>query len=58
MLWAFPSLGSGKVLLAIFCNSSAMNSSGVVWFTLFFIYVPAMANFYDVDDQLVVDDLI
>jgi len=47
-----------KIQLAMFCNSSAMNSSGVVWFTLFFVDVPAMANFHDVDDQLVVDDLI
>ena len=29
-----------------------------VWFTLFFVDVSAMANFHDVDDQLVVDDLI
>jgi len=47
-----------KIQLAMFCNSSAMNSPGVVWVTLFFIDVPAMANFHDVDDQLVVDDLI
>ncbi|GEM_PF-1620634 len=58
MLWAFSSFGSGKVLLAMFCNSSAMNSPGVVWVILFFVDVPAMVNFHDVDDQLVVDDLI
>ena len=47
-----------KIQLAMFCNSSAINSPGVVWVILFFVDVPAMANFYDVDDQLVVDDLI